>query len=473
MTARTRKSARAGLMAVGLASYWPQFPAVRGTILDAHRRLAELIGGHTTLVEAGLVDSAESSREAGAKLLKGDVDLVFVHLATYANSETLLPAIRRLDVPVILLNVQPERALDMAKTTSIGDWLGSGVTPSSLSEMTNVLIRLGKRFDTITGHLDGDGQLSVELELWCRLAGLMRRLRSQSMALLGRPFAGMMDLNLDETHIFARFGTFIRHLDWDEAVAEMEAATVDEIASGVGELQRVFSCSATLSKEDFEAAGTVVAGMWRFVERYNLCAIASHYEGASSGRRAELLAAINPALSILIGAGIACPVEADMKVAFAMLTLKALAGSATLAELYSMDFNADVIIIGHSGAGDPAISGPPPRLAMSDVFHGKSGKGFLTQFYLRPGDITLLSLTQDARGEYRMVAAEGEILDGPILQLGDTNARVRFPQGLRRFAREWSALGPTHHGVIGYGHHIENLSRAAIALGIPLDIAGD
>ncbi len=461
---------RIGFMAVGLASYWPQFPQMKPAVLQAHQKLGALISPHATLVHAGLVDDAEAARTAGATLAAGDVDLVFVQLATYANSETLLPAIRALNVPIVLLNVQPERKLDMARTTGIGDWLGSGVTPASLPEMTNVLIRLGKRFDTITGHLDGDDILAAELELWCRLAGLTRRLRTRSLALLGRPFAGMMDLNLDETHIFNRFGTFVRHLDWDDVVAEMEAVTDAERAAGTDELRGVFGASDTLSGEELGEAGLVVAAMRRFVDRYNLCGISSHYEGASSGARAKLLAALNPALSVLNGRGIACPVEADVKVAFAMLTLKTLAGSATLAELYSMDFDDDVIIIGHSGAGDPAISRTPPRLAMSDVFHGKSGKGYLTQFYPGAGDVTLLSMMQDGSGDYRIVAAEGEIVAGPTLQLGDTNARVRFPQGLRRFARDWSALGPTHHGVMGYGHRIDRLQRAAIALGIPLDI---
>ncbi|MBL8598662.1 MAG: hypothetical protein JNL14_13080 [Devosia sp.] len=465
-------SVRAGLMAVGLGSYWPQFPQMRGVIDAAHARLEALIGQHAELVSAGMADDAESSRAAGRILAAGDVDVVFVHLATYANSETLLPAIRALDVPIVLLNVQPGRALDMERTRDIGDWLAAGVTPAALPEMTNVLLRLGKRFDSITGHLDDDAELSEELALWCKIAGLGRRLRTQSLGLLGRPFAGMMDLNVDETHLMTHFGTFVRHLDWDDAVAEMKAVTPDERDAAVAELRRTFPASTSLAAAEFETAGTVLAALHRVVARYNLSAIASHYEGASGGERAVLLSALNPALSVLNARGIACPVEADMKVAFAMLALKTVGGSATLAELYSMDFNDDVIIIGHSGAGDPAISDAPPRLAMSEVFHGKSGKGYLTQFYPRAGDVTLLSVMQDASGGYRMVAAEGEIVPGPTLQLGDTNARVRFPQGLRRFIREWSARGPTHHGVMGYGRQIDRLSRVAIALKLPLDVVG-
>jgi len=461
-----------GTMAVGLASYWPQFHGMRDTVLGAHAKVNALFAGRGSVVEAGLVDSAAAAREAGQRLKQANVDILFVHLATYANSETLLPAVRELDVPVVLLNVQPARKLDMSKVTGIGDWLGTGVTPASLPEMTNVLTRLGKRFDSITGHLEGDGELQREVDLWCRLAGLTRRLRTQSMALLGRPFAGMMDLNIDETQLFNRLGIFVHHLDWDDVVAETEAATQSERQAGVDDLRRTFPASGTLTDGEFAEAGKVLAGLRRFVGRHNLCAVASHYEGAAAGKRAEVLAAFNPALSVLNGEGYACPVEADMKVAIAMLTLKTVAGSATLAELYSMDFDDDIVILGHSGAGDPAISRSAPRLAMSDVFHGKSGKGYLTQFFPGADKITLLSMTQDEKGDYRLIVAEGEIVDGPTLQLGDTNARVRFPQGLRRFIRDWSAQGPTHHGVMGYGHHAEALQRAALALNLPITIVG-
>ncbi|MDB5505373.1 MAG: sugar isomerase [Devosia sp.] len=461
---------RIGVMAVGFAGYWPQFPDMRGQLLATHARLNALFAGKGEIFEAGMVDNATSARHAGAMFAAAGIDILFVHLTTYANSETLLPAVRSLGVPIILLNVQPVRTLDLPQVRGIDDWLGVAVTPASVPEMTNVLIRLGKRFDTITGHLDGDAELEPALDLWCRLAGLTRRLSSQSLALLGRPFAGMMDLNLDETRIFRSFGTYVHHLDWDDIVAEFDAVTPAERESGVAALRTAFPASETLSTAEFEAAGTVTAALQRFVEKYHLLGIASHFEGKAEGRRAEVLAALNPALSVLNGQGIASPVEADIKAAFAMLILRTIGGSATLAELYSMDFDADVVIIGHSGAGDPAISATPPRLAMSEVFHGKSGRGYLTQFYPGPGPVTLLSLTQDATGDFRMVAAEGEIVAGPAIELGDTNSRVRFPGGLRRFIRAWSALGPTDHGVLGYGHHTEALQRASIALNLPLDI---
>jgi L-arabinose isomerase len=170
--------------------------------------------------------------------------------------------------------------------------------------------------------------------------------------------------------------------------------------------------------------------------------------------------------------GIACPVEGDLKVAVAMLALKQIAGTATLAELYSMDFDNDLVILGHSGAVDPGIGESRPRLRLSSVFHGKSGSGFLTQAYPPSGPLTLASLTQTADGRFQLVAAAGEVVPGPAMELGDTNCRVRFAGGMRAFVNAWAAAGPTHHGVMARGNHLEDLRRLATLLNIRIQIIG-
>ncbi len=52
-------------------------------------------------------------------------------MLTYATSYNMLPAIRDLDVPVVLVNVQKRKALDYDHT-DIAAWLG-GATPAEQS----------------------------------------------------------------------------------------------------------------------------------------------------------------------------------------------------------------------------------------------------------------------------------------------------------------------------------------------------
>lgn len=83
-----------------------------------------------------------------------------------------------------------------------------------------------------------------------------------------------------------------------------------------------------------------------------------------------------PAFSMLIKPGTACAVEGDMKVAMAMSILKTISGTGQLAEMYSIDFNDDIVIIGHSGSGDADISEKKPSMKVVKVFHGKASGGF-------------------------------------------------------------------------------------------------
>ena len=101
--------------------------------------------------------------------------------------------------------------------------------------------------------------------------------------------------------------------------------------------------------------------------------------------------------------------------------------------MYSIDFNDDIAIIGHSGSGDADISDKKPTMKIVKVFHGKTGGGYLTQFYPYTGPVTYLAITQDGDGHFKFIVAEGVNEEGPILSFGDTNMRTRFTCGAREF----------------------------------------
>ena len=105
-----------------------------------------------------------------------------------------------------------------------------------------------------------------------------------------------------------------------------------------------------------------------------------------------------------------------------------------------------------------------------DVFHGKTGGGYLTQFYPPTGDITYLGITQDKNGVFKFVVAEGINEEGPIFTFGDTNMRMRFECGARDFCNRWSEAGPTHHMAAACGRHIDTILKVAKIFNIDVDI---
>src|ERR1700677_2178230 len=107
------RSRRVGLCGIGLDAYWPQFAGLKirleGYVAEAAVRLTR---NGVEVSNLGLVDSPQSSRDAGRQCRREDVDILFLYVTTYALSTTVLPLVQRAGVPVIVLNLQPEAAID-------------------------------------------------------------------------------------------------------------------------------------------------------------------------------------------------------------------------------------------------------------------------------------------------------------------------------------------------------------------------
>ncbi len=463
--------ARIGVFSIALGAYLLQFPSLKAEFeaqYDAfRRRLPETV----ELVDGGIVTTKELAQAAGDKFRSADVDLVMLQLLTYATSYNMLPAVRDLDVPVVLVNVQKKRSPDY-ENTDTATWLGELYACGAVGEMVADLERAGKRHAVITGVVEGgDPKVQEEIEGWCRAAQVRRRFRDTNLAQIGRPYPGMMDLYIDETNLYHRMFLYTKQFDWEKmwAIADeiRDEAAIHEKAQEI------------LDTFDIEGGGTIekvwemakyVVAFEQWVKDEQIAFIASHYDGFAQGKAGILDSMLIPAFSMLIKQGVACAVEGDIKVAMAMSILKTIAGMGQLSEMYSIDFEEDICIIGHSGSGDADISAKKPTMKMVTVFHGKTGGGYLTQFYPHLGPVTYLGITQDRNGNFKFVTAEGVNEPGPIFRFGDTNMRTRFSCGAREFCNRWSEAGPTHHMAAAAGRHIDTILKVGKIFNVSVDV---
>jgi len=135
-------------------------------------------------------------------------------------------------------------------------------------------------------------------------------------------------------------------------------------------------------------------------------------------------------------------------------------------EFYAMDFTDDVVLMGHDGPGHLAIAQGRTKVRPLDVYHGKVGHGVSVEMAVRHGPITLLSVLERPGGRLALLCAEGESVPGPILEIGNTNSRYRFPGGTRAFVNRWNAAAPAHHCAVGIGHIAFKIEKLGQLLGL-------
>jgi L-arabinose isomerase len=137
-------------------------------------------------------------------------------------------------------------------------------------------------------------------------------------------------------------------------------------------------------------------------------------------------------------------------------------------EYYAMDWNEDVVLMGHDGPGHIAIAEGKTKVRPLKVYHGKVGRGLSVEMSVKHGPVTLLSVVEDPGRGLKLLVAEGESVHGPILEIGNTNSRYKFPIGARRFVNDWNAQGPAHHCAVGVGHLAGKIGKLGRLLGMPV-----
>ncbi len=90
------------------------------------------------------------------------------------------------------------------------------------------------------------------------------------------------------------------------------------------------------------------------------------------------------------------------------------------------------------------------------------------EFDVRHGPVTAFGVGQLRDGGYRFVAAEGRVVDGPLMRIGNTTSRVDFGAHPGEWTDAWSSSGVGHHWALGVGHRVLELRALADLLGLEL-----
>jgi len=464
---------RIGLFGIGLDTYWPQFSGLRerleGYLGEVHAKL-ERPG--VEIVNLGLIDTPEKAMEAGHRFRREDVDIIFLHVTTYALSSTVLPVVRRAKVPVIILNLAPEAAIDYAsfnqmgdRTAMTGEWLAH-CSACPVPEIANVFKRAGIPFEQITGILREDPECWNEVDAWTDAARVAHVMSHNRLGLMGHYYNGMLDIYSDTTLQCATFGGHMEIIEVDELAAMRRDVSDAEIADRVAHFREEFDVQNDCSQMELERSARTSVALDRLVAEHDLGSMAYYYMGTGNADNEDAISSIILGNSLLTARGIPVAGEYEVKNAQAMKIMDSFDAGGSFTEYYAMDWKEDVVLMGHDGPGHIAIAQGKTKVRPLKVYHGKVGRGLSVEMSVKHGPVTLLSVIEAEGGRLKLLVAEGESVPGPVLEIGNTNSRYKFPIGARRFVNDWNAQGPAHHCAVGVGHLADKIGKLGRLLGV-------
>lgn len=463
-----------GVFGVGYHKYWGQFEGLLEEMLEKQAVFVEMLNKHEVEVtDFGMVDKASDAYEMVGKLKAAHLDLIFCDMLTYATSSTFGVIIKSLDIPIVLVALQPHKALNYEKASTYLQLYNDDIC--SLPEFAGVAVRMGKKVpDMIIGTLYDDPQVEAEIEEYCRIARVLHDLKNSRIGHIGHPIEAMLDMHFDASMFTAHFGLHVVQCEENEIVSQYNNVNEDEIRKASKRILHFFDTpdpvsdpiSEKLKDEDLEVAARVSVALEKFKEAKKLDGLAYYYEGEPDSLTQLVMSNLIVGNSLLTASGFPMCGESDMKTCIAMLIMDRLDIGGSFAEFHPVDFNEGFVLVGHDGPHNIAIAEGRPVLRSLKKYHGKPGFGAGVEFKIKEGPITMLSVSSDYEGKFKFVIAEGESVKGPIPPTGNTNTRGFFKPDVRTFLQRWIKAGPTHHFALGIGHHARTIQKIADYLNI-------
>jgi L-arabinose isomerase len=441
---------RIGLLGIMQELYDEMIPGITEHQADYARSVADRLGGSAEVVFTRPARNRADVEAVTRELVADGVDGIMIVMLTYGPAMRTVRALLEAPVPLMLANIQPERAVtaawDMADLT-----YNQGI--HGAQDQANALARSGVPLSVITGDWRSP-EFERSFGDWATAAKAATALKRTRIALLGYPMNGMGDILYDPPALLRRLGPMIVSEDLGGLVAGIEAVPDAAVERLIEEHHGRFAVSSDLPRERHAYAARIELAIRRLLEEKDYQGFSFHFDSIGGDGRFKQLPLL--AASDLMADGYGYAAEGDTNTASLMCAAQAMIGDAHFSEMYAMDWDLDSVLISHMGEGNWKVARRDRPIALIDreLGIGRLDNPPTPVFSAEPGPATTAALVP-LRGEfYRLVVGHGEVLDTPELPKVEMHYfHFRPGRGMEAFMDGWLSHGAPHHFVTNLGEH--------------------
>jgi L-arabinose isomerase len=437
---------------VPYVSFYEKIAPIRAEKLEFAARVRDLLAPDMDVLDSGLVTNEEEAMRAGGRFAAEMVDAIVVAPAVATFGALGWAAVREMDAPVCLWNLQPDSGAsakyDIPALIRNSGGLG-------IQALANTLARENRIF--CVAFSAGNGPIPKKLVVFAQACAVSQRLRRARFGIVGTVFPQMTDVVMDPV---AWPGAPIVGLPAEQIEHSFEQAPEAVVDTRIAEIHHLHSVGE-ITGDEMRRSARLSLALDSMVREHALDggAFNCHGENCLQNPRIGVTACYGVSRQTSEGRPFSC--TGDLPTAIAMKLLRDLSGAVIYGELDLVDEARDFVLLANGGEGDCSAAEGSARIVGNENFSGLHGRGASLQFEPFRGEATILSFTPAGAG-YRLVAAEGALEPAPPTGLGLFHAAFRFRGGGVASAYEkWCEAGAVHHIAISPGLWIGQLRYVA------------
>ena len=399
--------------------------------------------------------------EAAANITASGAEVIVLSAVSYTPSMLIVPMIKKLGLPVVIWSTQDSAVI---RDGYEPDDLTLNHTVQGIQDVTNVLFQSGVKYSIVTGHWQDEKilrKLADELAV-LRAASAAKNIKVRSLA---GAFAGMGDFDFDPDELRGKWGPQSVNIEADEfldAVSKVDESAV--IQQRQEDLQK-FEIEPSLQAETHLESIRRMIAVKNLLAQYRANAFTMNFTRLLDNNFGQL-----PfyAINCLMAEGVGYAGEGDVLRAAAMRQLIELTGEANFSEIYTVDFKRDLFFMSHMQECNIAIARKDRKVRLKSMpFWAPGAPDYTGMFFTaEPGDYTLVCITPDCGGGFRMLTLSGNVPDLPVIETYNRAYWLFRPQiPVTEALDRYSIFGGAHHLSAVKGNQTAILEKLAKQLG--------
>jgi L-fucose isomerase-like protein len=430
---------------IGLATVLSSFEVGAEKSEALHRRAIKRLeaAGIQVAAASKLVDNDELGVTIGRDLIREDPDAICVLYGTYADDTFATTIVEQSNLPAIIWGTNQFDSGSIA----------------GAQQVSEILTEIGRYYKLVLGDVDDDRAVR-EVVSAARVAAARARLRSSRIGVIGyQRIKGQTQAAFDEIELRERIGSRVVGVSMHLFRTLMAEADDRDARRTWQSITKSFKHVSVNDSQIMDGVKAYLA-MKKIVQDKKLDAIAIE-------DWFDIIGVPNLGLSLLNDEGVPAGCESDIHSTIMLYLLSLLTEKPAFhGELLGILEKEDALLVAHYGAGSPSLAASRDKIRLEP--DRASGKGVSVVYQVRPGPVTIASLT-GRRGTYRMLIAPGESIRAREVFHGGIVANVRFRVNHREVLKK--AKGMSHHWVLGIGDVSRELEEFCEMTGIRAVVA--